>query len=130
MSAKISKPKTKNISEMQSVRITTAAKSKAVAILGSINKKKFGRKVHLDELIELSLSLVTDEYVKLLQEKSLSHEDRIEKLRHQYIERYGNTSRDNFLGFLLTPDFQKFKSEIQTTPNANPASAISVAHAG
>ena len=113
------KSNSKNATGMQSVRIRSGSKMKATALLSVINKKKFGRKVRLDEVIELSLGLISDEHITVLQENSMSHADRAEKLRLLYIQRNGPISPDNFIGFVLSAEFQDFMREqniIQIAP--------------
>lgn len=45
---------------------------------------------------------------RTLQEKSMTHEDRKERLRQRYIEERGPISKDEFTGFMLSADFVEF----------------------
>lgn len=94
MDSKATKSKNKNAAKFASVRISLESKKLASSILAKANTKKFGRKVKFDELIALAISLVTPEHIKVLQEKSMTNEDRKELLRQKYIEARGPITRD------------------------------------
>ena len=111
MKEKTNKPKTKSDTKSASVRVRQGAKERAALLLLAANKKKLGRKVKFEDLFELAIGLVTDEHVKLLQERSLTHEDRKEQLRQRYIELRGPISKDSFVGFLMSADFPEFMKE-------------------
>lgn len=94
-----------------SVRVSSDTRKLAESILKSANEKKSGRKIKLDEVLQASLSLVGQCHIRTLQEKSLTNEDRKEILRQRYIESRGQISKDDFTGFMMTTEFQKFLSE-------------------
>jgi hypothetical protein len=87
------------------------------------NKKKSGRKVKFDDLIELAIGLVSDEHIKVLQERSLTNEDRVDQLRQRYIETRGPITEDQFIGFMLTADFHDFVMEQNSKSEVNTATA-------
>jgi hypothetical protein len=103
MKEKNSKASGKKNAGLCSVRIRITSKERAAALLLACNKKKSGRKVKLDELFEVAISQVADEQVKLLQERSLTNEDRKEILRQKYIEVRGPISKDAFTGLCGRP---------------------------
>jgi hypothetical protein len=111
MKEKTNKLSAKKNAGFCSVRIRMSSKERAAALLLACNKKKSGRKVKFDELFELAISQVADEQVKLLQERSLTHEDRKEILRQKYIEARGAISKDEFTGFMMTQEFLGFVAE-------------------
>lgn len=103
----------KQILKMQqsnkSIRIAQATEKKLAKALCAANKKKFGRKIKADQVLSLALDLLNDEHIRLLQEQSLTNEDRKEQLRQSYISEIGPISRDAFTGFMLTDEFAEFK---------------------
>ncbi len=111
MKEKANKGNGKKCAGFCSVRIRSASKERAVALLLASNKKKTGRKIKFDELFELAIGLVTDEHIKLLQERSLTNEDRFEELRQKYIETRGPVSKEQWLGFAMTAEFPLFLME-------------------
>ena len=102
MKEKLSKSALKKESKATAIRIRFETQKRAVQILQAVNKKELGRKVKVDSLIELALSLVNDEHIKVLQQKSFTNEDRKELLRQKYISERGPISRDELVGFMLT----------------------------
>jgi Rps23 Pro-64 3,4-dihydroxylase Tpa1-like proline 4-hydroxylase len=118
MKEKVNKPKSKSVAKSASVRVHLAAKERAALLLLNANKKKLGRKIKFEDLFELALGLVTDEHLKQLQERSLTHEDRKEILRQKYISARGQISKDEFTGFMMTADFQDFLNEQGATDSS------------
>ena len=107
----MSKSKNKTVASSVSIRVHSQSKEKASMLLNSANKKKFGRKIKLDDLIDLAIGLVTNEHLKMLQERSMTNEDRKELLRQKYIETRGPITRDEFTGFMLTNEFSDFMKQ-------------------
>lgn len=112
---KLSKSKAKGAAKHASVRIKAASKKVALALRDNANEKPTGRKIKLDDIFELALTLVTSEHLKTLQERSMTHEDRKEVLRQNYIKARGPISKDDFTGFMMTVEFQDFLKEQDTT---------------
>lgn len=104
----MSKPKAKISEKMSSIRIKTDTKKLAKEKLVAANKKGFGRTIKFPELIELAVSRLSDEDLKLLQERSMTNADRKEILRQKYIESRGPITEDQFTGFMMTAEFQEF----------------------
>lgn len=111
MQTKTTKIAAKQIAKLKSIRVQLETQKKADRLLSVANKKRLGRKVKVDHLLNLALDLVTDAHLQSLQEQSLTNEDRKELLRQKYIETRGPISRDEFTGFMLTPAFPDFMAE-------------------
>lgn len=112
MQNQTSKLKSKETKNPQSVRLSSEAKRKLDRIMSAANKKKFGRKVMGDKVINLALDLLQESHIQMLQEQSMSNEDRKELLRQRYIEKRGNISKDEFTGFMMSAEFPAFISSI------------------
>ena len=87
--------------QFSSVRLTSATKKRLSTILRGVNKKGFGKRVKASQVIELSLSLLSDHHIKQLQEKSISNADILEMRFREYSKKHGKISKDDFLGILL-----------------------------
>lgn len=108
MNTKVKNSETKNVKTIQSKRINTESLKKASKLLIKANSKKLGRKIKFDDLVSLALDLVTDEHISLLQNQTLKFEDRQELLRQKYIKMYGQISKDDFIGFMMTESYFDF----------------------
>lgn len=114
MESKTQKANVKKSNSQKSIRIGAESERKLARLLSSANKKKFGRKIKSDQLLSLALDLVTEEHLRMLQDASLTNEDRKEQLRQSYIQEVGPISKDAFTGFMLTDEFQKFLTAQRT----------------
>lgn len=103
--------KRKSSEKWSNLRVSLASKSIANKILKKANSKKAGRRIKFDELLQRGLSLITEEDIKVLQKNSLSFEDKKEQLRQLYIKKNGNISKDEFTGFMMTPEYFDFLNE-------------------
>lgn len=65
------------------------------------NRKSYGRKVTDSELLAVGLSLVKPEHLKLLQDKTLSEQDRLKIAHEEFQKKNGKLSLDQFIGKLL-----------------------------
>ncbi len=108
---KRSKKNPQSAEAMASVRIRSRSKAKAALLLDEANKKDYGRTVKFDELFDLAIELVTPEHLKVLQGQSMTNKDRKEILRKKYMELNGHISEDEFIGFMMTPQFQDFLNQ-------------------
>jgi hypothetical protein len=117
----------KQISKMQqshkSIRIAQTTEKKLAKALLTANKKKFGRKIKADQVLNLALEILTDDHIRLLQEQSLTNEDRKEQLRQSYILEVGPISKDQFTGFMMTGEFQKFIATHRTAQIVAPTAS-------
>lgn len=118
METKNVKNKSKSGPKYKSIRVQDVTQQKAEKILLAVNKKKYGRKVKLDDLVSFALDLVAQTDIETLQKSSFSNEDRKEQLRQKYIETRGQISKDQFTGFMLTAEFFSFLKEFETSTGA------------
>lgn len=127
MQTKNTKSAAKQVNKLKSIRVQLETQRKAERLLAVANKKRIGRKVKVDQLLNIALNLVTEQHLQSLQEQSLTNEDRKELLRQKYIETRGNISRDEFTGFMMSADFAMFLTEQNQMSNVSglsrPASA-------
>ncbi len=130
MKTKVNKTKIQNETKRTMVRVRESIKVGALAKLKEINRKDMGRALKLDDLFELAISRLTEADVKTLQEKSLSNEDRREILRQKYIAVRGPISKDSFLGFIISSEFQSFLNEQSSTGAKSVSAPTLEAHAG
>lgn len=96
------KKKTKKKSSTSSIKIKSNTSRKIRSILNQINKKKYGNKVLIDDLLLSLLDLIDDDFIKNLQESTLSNEDKIERAYQDFLETNEGVNKDEFLGILLS----------------------------
>ncbi len=65
------------------------------------NKKTFGRRIKSMELIMLGLSLIGDDHLKDLQEKSRSEKDFIDEAFEKYVKSHGKIAKDEFIAKII-----------------------------
>jgi len=104
------KRNSKSAAKCASIRIKSESKKAARALLAKANTKTFGRSVKFDELFELALTLVTPTHIEMLQNQSMTNEDRKEQLRQGYIKKHGPISKDEFTGMMIAA-FQNFVND-------------------
>lgn len=106
---KVTKKSSKAATTYVSIRVPLVLKNSAKKLREESNsQKKKGRKIRLDEILSLGVSLITTNDLKALQERTLTHKDRLDLLRQRYIDIHGPISEDDFIGFTMTPQFQEF----------------------
>lgn len=91
-----------------SLRVKTKTKSRALKLLESANKKEFGRKVSIDDLITIALENVSKEQVQLLQKKSLRNKDRQAIVYQFYCKKVNKITEDEFIGVTMSPEYFTF----------------------
>ena len=107
--SKVSKKLAKSATAYVSIRVPLALKNSAKKLRDEANsRKKKGRKIHLNEILALGLGLIRKDDLVALEEKTLTHKDRLDLLRQKYIDTHGFISEDDFIGFTMTPQFQEF----------------------
>ena len=111
MKEKSSKTPVKTDAKSASIRVSLTAKKNAKEILKTVNKKGYGRNVRLSELLELAMTLIQPAHIQMLQEKSLSSDDRKEQMRQKYIATRGPISKAEFTDFQMTAAYIDFLSE-------------------
>jgi hypothetical protein len=110
METKSIKTKTKK-NKSHSIRVANENRKWIDEILKTANKKEQGRSIKIDDLLSLLREKVQASDIELLQDQSLTNEDRREILRQKYIETRGHISKDSFLGFLASAEFSRFVEE-------------------
>ena len=107
-----SETKTKNkLNDYSSLRVKVATKDSAIKILENANKKEFGRRISMEELVNLALQNVTEENIEVLQKKSLRNKDRQDILRQIYCKKVKKVSEDEFIGVTMSDGY--FQSQIR-----------------
>ncbi|MBT4761078.1 MAG: hypothetical protein HOO06_05210 [Bdellovibrionaceae bacterium] len=82
------------------VRVNKETRRDLTRLVDKINKKQFGKRVKISEVIALAITLVGEKHIQLLQQSSLSNADKIEMQYKDYIRQNGSISKDDFLGKL------------------------------
>ncbi len=103
--------KNKNTNIFSSLRVKKGTKDNALKILETINKKDFGRKVSIDNLVTKALENVTKEDIELLQRKSLRNKDRQAIIYQLYCKKVKKISEDEFIGFFISGSLNHFLRE-------------------
>mgnify|MGYP001348423100 FL=1 len=101
----------KKAATASSLRVKPETRKRFLNELAKVNKKSYGRKVRADQLLSLLLTLVRPEHIQQLQQGSLSNSDRLEMRYREHVKKFGPTSKDEFLGLLLTEKSSKSESE-------------------
>lgn len=83
------------------VRIGLKTKAKLEQLLRQANKDRVGRKVKADDMIALSLGLITDEHIAEICDSTRSNKDRMELLYQKLSKEKRGLSREEFFGMLL-----------------------------
>lgn len=106
--------KTKQVAKTSgyaTLRVKKDTRRKAVQAVEKLNTKDYGARVKVSDYVAFALSLVTSDHHALLQEATLSHEDRLKREHKAYIAEHGMISRDEYLGKRLSgeipPNTQK-----------------------
>jgi len=97
------------------IRVNAKTREKIEKLLEKANAKPFGRKIKASHLLEMSLSLVKIEQIKLLQEQSLSNSDRLEMLIKNASEGDPNLTKDDVIGLLLEGELKARQSKKKQT---------------
>ena len=83
------------------IRVRQSTRGKLDDLLRRANKQKLGRKVKTDDLISFSLSLLTDEHLEQICNKTLTNKDRLELLFRRAAKERKGLTRDEFFGLLI-----------------------------
>ncbi len=83
------------------IRVKRETKRRLLAELAKVNKKDFGRKIRIDDLISVLLPMLTDAHIKSLQNNSMTNADHLERQYRAYISKHGPLTKDEFIGKLL-----------------------------
>lgn len=95
----------------ESLLLDAETKTLAHSLRKKVNNKEIGSNVPMKKIVLYALSKLTEEDVKVLQRNSYSNAD-IKKLYwKRYQEKVGAITADEFDGFTMSNEFQKFKKE-------------------
>ncbi|MBL7558120.1 MAG: hypothetical protein JNM24_19980 [Bdellovibrionaceae bacterium] len=111
MKKNLTLPKNSHAEIFCSIRIKDNTKKNAAILQEAANKKKFGRKIKLNDVIDFALSLLQPEHIKKLQTQSFTNEDRKEQMRLIYIDKIGTITKEEFTGFMMTDEFTEFRKQ-------------------
>ena len=95
------------------IRVFKATAKTLKSMIQKLDKKSFGRKVRVDDLILKSLSLLEDKHLEEIRDATLSNTDKLEISYQEYCKTHGQISKDEYLGRLLSDQ----KSAIEGTAN-------------
>ena len=84
------------------IRVRHETKKRVLQEVAKANKKDFGKRVRVEDLVALAIGLLEPKHVAELQEKSLSHADRLEQQYRAYNLKNGPISKDAYLGMRLS----------------------------
>jgi hypothetical protein len=93
------------------VRLHASTKEKIDSLLDRANNKSFGRKVKVNDIIDMSIDLISDRHLKSLQENSLSNGDRLEMLLKSVSDANPSMSKDELIGLLLQGELKPTNSK-------------------
>ncbi len=82
------------------IRVSKEIRKDIARLLETINKKQFGKKIKVAQLIELAIKLINDDHIKELQQTSLTNADKIEMQYRDYVRQNGPISKDEYMGKL------------------------------
>ncbi|MBN22044.1 MAG: hypothetical protein CL678_12255 [Bdellovibrionaceae bacterium] len=99
---KTTSTKSKVVVNTTPIRVKKTTAKKIKSMLQKINRKPFGRKVRVDDLLDLSLSLIEEAHLKVLQDASLSNADKLEMQFRDYCKSKGPVTKDEFIGLLMS----------------------------
>lgn len=83
------------------IRVTKNTAKAIKALLQKVNKKPYGKKVKPDDLIQKSISLLSDEHLEEIKQATMSNSDRLEVAYQEYCKANGVISKDEYFGLLL-----------------------------
>lgn len=95
-----------------SIRVETIDKHKITTFLSKVNKKTYGRRVKVSDLIKTLLNGIDDELIKKLQDQSLTNKDKIEIAFKDHVSKNGKISKEDFLYNQIT-ELQRHKQSNQ-----------------
>ena len=99
----------KNATKTETIRLRAEEYKVLHGLLQSANSKALGRKIVPSDILSIALALVNENHLKQLQRSSLRNKDLKSFYRTKYIEENGHITIDEFEGFVMSPEFSKFK---------------------
>ena len=99
---------------MKPTRIYLKTFEKVDAFIKNANKNKVGKgKINLALVFDLLAEELSEKHVKMLQSRTLKNSDRQEIIQQKYFEVFNTNSKEEFIGFTLTPEYPEFVKEHQ-----------------
>lgn len=95
------KPGKSKPARTDSIRVMRETKKRILIDLAAVNKKDIGRKVTVDDYVQLAISLLNPEHLQKLKDRTLSNKDRLEIKFQEHCSQNGKVSKDEFIGLLL-----------------------------
>ncbi len=83
------------------IRVAKATAKTIKTLLQKVNKKPYGKKVKPDDLIQKSISLLSDDHLEEIKQSTMSNSDRLELAYQEYCKTHGQISKDEYFGLLL-----------------------------
>ncbi|MGE3611016.1 MAG: hypothetical protein AB7I27_15605 [Bacteriovoracaceae bacterium] len=83
------------------VRVTKATAKAIKTMIQKMNKKTYGKKIRPDDLIQKSISLLTDEHLEEIKQSTMTNSDRLELAYQDHCKAHGQISKDEYFGLLL-----------------------------
>ena len=84
------------------IRVKVETKRLLDKLVSRANKKSYGRRILADDIIGTALELIEERHIEILQQGSMTNEDRFELERKMSAKRLGHAiSKEEFLGILL-----------------------------
>lgn len=83
------------------IRVAKNTAKTIKALLQKVNKKPYGKKVKPDDLIQKSISLLSDDHLEEIKQSTMSNSDRLELAYQAYCKTHGEISKDEYFGLLL-----------------------------
>lgn len=87
-------------SSTEPVRVKKEFRKKLISDLLRINRKG-ERKISMTAYLEKAVSLLTEDHVTELREKTLTNRDRLDRKYRDFVSKFGPMSEDEFIGKLL-----------------------------
>jgi hypothetical protein len=98
---KLKSHENQNVIATVTIRIKPSCKQRIDTMLAKLNKDRIGKKVKADELIEHSLSKITETALEELSSLTLSNKDKIEMLFAHMAKTKRGLTREDFWGMLI-----------------------------
>ena len=116
------KAKAKRITSL-SVRFNEENSEWLTELLKEANKNRNGRKVKPNDVITLLKSKVAASDLEALKKEPTDYEKQVAILRQKYIKEFGPTSKNAFLGFMMSAEFQTFLAAQRTAQIVAPTTS-------
>ena len=100
-SSKSIKAKKKVVQNTTPIRVKKTTLRSIRQILNRLNKKIHGRKVVVDDVVSMALSLLQDKHLEEIKEMTYSSQDHLDLQYQKYCKLNGYISRNEFLAMLL-----------------------------